>query len=104
VLALYRFIDPKSITRRDLADIKSYLHHQARVWWASRPDLPAVCDGCSAPVARDSGWLIGSWLVCSACADRRFSGDALDRLKQNPDHFGPGLLELARQMAGRATT
>jgi hypothetical protein len=101
VLALYRFVDPKSITKQDLADIRAYLRERGRAWWTSHPQASAVCDGCNKFLSRSEGWLSGSWLLCEACAARSFNDAVLDDLKRNPNHFGDGVLDMARQAAGR---
>jgi hypothetical protein len=88
-----------SVTADDLAAIRRWWRHQAELWWAGSPRFDAVCDYCNRQVARGDGYLIGAKLGCGRCCERMLTDEARVFLAQNPDYFGAGLLENARQFA-----
>jgi hypothetical protein len=63
-----------------------------------------VCDQCNSTIARGQGFLHGSSLLCERCCEKRLATDALERLREDPNHFGAGLLEEARASANSAET
>ncbi len=97
---------PKPQTRKvnfdDIKAIRSYCRYLAQQWWQVNNVEEAVCDGCNAPLSKGNGLLIGTYLYCGSCANEKFGPTDVEvvmRLRSDPNFFGRGVLEKAREYA-----
>jgi hypothetical protein len=74
----------------------AYWRHLAKQWWQAASPMTAVCDRCNCDIDEGDGFLIGTWLRCEDCTYRAVVG-AYDRLRKDPDYFGPGALQQATE-------
>jgi hypothetical protein len=94
-----RVFSPNS---NDMAAIRDYTHYLAVQWWQAQGVASAICDVCNGGVSRGEGHLVGSSLYCDDCGAEKLGDAALFHLQGNPDFFGRGLLEKAREFARNA--
>lgn len=87
------------VTEYDFELVKKYCHHLAQVWWKSQPGDRAICDYCNAEVQRGAGSLFGSSLVCNGCSTSNYEQYGLRALQKNPDFYGRGVIQAAREYA-----
>jgi HEAT repeat protein len=94
----------ETVSAGDLDRIAAYWRDMATVWWRDQEATrtSAICDDCNSTVARGQGFLNGSSLFCERCCEDRLSSEALERLREDPNYFGTGLLEAARARANPA--
>lgn len=45
-------------------------HQRAVEWWEQTGQEEAICDGCNRPLAKGSGFLVGSYLYCHSCVPK----------------------------------
>lgn len=97
--SFYIYDNPSAeeITAHDLEAIREYQRHLAQEWWKTETRTEAICDHCNSSVPRDQGYLSGSSLYCENCERTLLGDQALDKLRENPDYFGSGVLRQARQ-------
>lgn len=85
------------VTQTDVDAVRKYCRHLAEEWWQENGGDGAICDGCNAPISKGGGTLIGSYLYCASCANEKFGIGALRNLRSDPNFFGRGVLERARE-------
>jgi fido (protein-threonine AMPylation protein) len=91
----YQLIDPETIDADDVAALGRLWQAQAAQWW-QKPGRPlARCDLCNAELARPSGWLHATNLLCERCVDE-LKAQALADLRQVPYLFGTWELRQAQ--------
>jgi len=109
VLRQHMGIDPKVLSERlvtldgteELLTV--YWRHLAKEWWQRQTQHTALCDHCNCEIIDGNGFLIGSWLRCDDCTYRAVVG-ARSKLRENPDYFGPGMLENAKDYQRQSST
>ncbi len=87
------------VTAGDLDAIAGYWSSEARLWWARQSRDEAICDICNSPIQKNAGYLSGAKLICSRCSDRWLGEGALEKLILDPNYFGTGVLQKARDFA-----
>jgi hypothetical protein len=88
-----------TVSESDLQAVRAYTHHLAIEWRETQAADSAICDVCNQPVPRGYGNLIGSSLYCGQCAGGQFNDEGLNHLRRDPNFFGRGVLQQAREFA-----
>jgi len=82
----------------DVEVVYQYCQHLAQQWWQTTTLEQAVCDRCNIPILpRNRSYLIGTNLYCFGCWVNHVGSDVMGKLRANPDCFGRGLLDKARE-------
>jgi hypothetical protein len=91
----------EDVSSGDLDKIAAYWRRMGKEWWLAQDEVrnSAICDHCNSTIARGQGFMNGSYLLCEKCCEKKLSSDALERLREDPNYFGAGLLEAARGSA-----
>ena len=89
--------DSSTVTAEDLEAVKLYCKHLASQWWEHSQEESAVCDHCNGVVNRGEGSIFGSALVCDDCCDDSFKQYGLTCLQKDPNFYGRGALQAARE-------
>jgi hypothetical protein len=87
-------------TTEDVEAIRDYSSQIAKDWWKLTGKQRAICDGCNRIVVRSDGFLVDSNLRCHSCFDPACAPEeCLRNLQEDPDYYGEGLLDRAREFA-----
>ncbi|MBM3477012.1 MAG: hypothetical protein FJX75_27400 [Armatimonadetes bacterium] len=113
---VYDFVAPDDISEADLDALEFYWRELAEQWWRRQPFYRrgAACRVCGGRVRRGHGYWNREGLHCPRCCDEalhmtfRWSSEeeilgpgALNRLRRNPNYFGPCELSRARSFVRR---
>ena len=85
----------------DVDAIRKYCQHLAQQWWQSNSMETAICEGCNGAVSKGSGVLLGSNLYCGSCANEKFGPSYAQYLRTDPNFYGRGVLEKAREYVAK---
>ncbi len=83
---------------RDREALRFYWREKAKTWWKKGLRKEVYCDGCNRELAADEGFLIGSYLLCGNCCEKRLVYDYMVQASIEPDFFGRGALDEARKL------
>ena len=82
------------VTQKDVDALRRLWRFEAERSWQASSRTEGWCDGCTAPLHRGEGYLIGSWLYCEECVNEP---DPLTTLRENRNFYGVGAVDKARQ-------
>lgn len=100
--ALYAYSNPDSddVTIEDIKILKAYSRHYAQLYWEKNSNLFEIAHVCGEIIKRGNGFShFGSDITCEKCFKKAWGSDeeVLDKIKNNRDYFGAGLLDKARK-------
>ena len=93
---IYQYEAPSNVTSEDVEAIRDYWRDLATAWWTSQSRSQAICDYCNGDIAAGQGYLSGSSLICDDCVAKGLMAEGLEKLRQDQDYYGGGLLLKAR--------
>jgi hypothetical protein len=98
---LYVYANPGTddITIEDVKILKAYSRHYAQLYWERHPEWTEIPHVCGEIIQRGYGFShFGSDITCETCFKEAWGSDeaTLEKIKDNRDYFGAGLLDKAR--------
>ncbi len=96
-LLVYECFDTQAVTQDDVQAIARFWRSAAESWWQNQESPTALCDACSATMRRPDGYVTSNRLRCETCIQSGLLSEGLERLRENPHHYGAALLRKSRR-------
>ncbi len=99
---------PLQVNSSDIKNIKKYFKYLASIWWKDKPG-DKICDQCNSSISHgegyingriENGYLYANRLYCNECMNKYMNEPGLlQKLQNNPDYCGEGLIEQVKKFA-----